>query len=145
LLEQISPPLGSAAFQIKCSKCGGDLFDATELTTNQWPVAIEARCCACGSEHSVFNGSTDGYDGAVGNNQFLSNPAVRGPLTFEDGRPLESVQIAVALAYNIDPDELAEIASENCVKPVDLFDWFHLLSRTPGANAWQRSWEFECA
>ena len=137
------PPF--ALFELTCRECSGDIFDVREGVNKYGAIGVRALCLRCGRERDVFNAKTDGYDGAHGHNDFLGLSVSWEPLRTETGTEVKGVQLRAGCVYNNPLIEMIQDASKLGTKPQNLFDWFHLLSRTAGAPGWEWVWEFECA
>lgn len=98
----------------------------------------DLRCAACGKTDVVFDPRRHGYDGALGH-----------PPSYEcgdvEGEPSPGVyRVTVSLGFNIDWDELSEIAREYDVPPYDLFDVISLRG-DPVVGEELLSFDYECA
>ncbi len=133
------------SFELSCPICLAGAFQILELSATLGPMGIVARCRQCGREEQVFNAATDGYDGSFGHLEFLKEGVSAAPLEDDTGAALEAVQVRAAFSYSIPLAELMEHAQDAHLDPQDLFDWFHLLTKTADAEGWDWVWEFECA
>ena len=133
------------SFDLSCPGCFGILFDALLISAAMGPAGINARCRGCGRGAQVFHAAVNGYDGEFGHLQFMKDVANTAPLTGAGGRPLGPVRLRVSCSYSISPSELIESAAELGVAPQDLFDWFHLLTKSSEADDWDWTWDWECA
>ena len=118
-------------FALKCHTCAADTFQILAfplVAPDPSPYSgIEAgqtffrpphrlRCTTCGTEGPLFDVRTQGYDGVL-----------NGGCTYESGDKDESsipgdFRIVVSVFYNIEIEELKEIAREAGVNVSDLFD-----------------------
>jgi len=133
------------AFELSCPTCLGDAFHLLELSASLGPAGIRARCAACDHEGQVFDATTDGYDGVYGHLDFLKTAQTAKPLEGKSDVLLGAVQVRAGFSYSIPMSELMEHAEEARVEPQDLFDWFYILTKTADVEAWEWTWDFECA
>jgi hypothetical protein len=134
------------AFSVSCASCGSGTFDLTELSEiDAGPVGLSTTCRGCGREQRLFHALYDGYDGVHGHLDFITGEQAGAPLLDRAGRPVRGAQLLVVFTYNVEPDELAELAVEAGCRPADLFDWFQLLHRTDTGRPWAEVWDYECA
>jgi hypothetical protein len=145
-----------ARFQLACKKCGSPSFQIL-----CYPVVVKeegiyagkevgdvverdphhVKCAQCGERHVVFDSSKHGYDGALGNgSSYEAGSGKQKPIQCN----LDRYQVEVVFTYNVDLEELTEIASDEGLKPQDLFDWLHIVA-VDGEGREIREIDYECA
>lgn len=141
-------------FQVSCKACGGDDFQLgsyVEIVPDPSPNAHETpgqkllrpphrlKCEQCGATETIFDARTDGYDGILNG----GGPYKSG----EGGEQFSDVvcKMVVAATYNIDLDELEELAASagEGVKATDLFDWVNIIATDAGGE--ELELDYECA
>ena len=145
------PP--QAWFRIKCAACQRDAFTATEIFVSlaarddypaePLPVGLSLQCASCRHAAPLFHRARDGYDGELGNSNWLvSEVSMMRPLGDHEN-DLAAARVRVGFTYNIDLEELEELASPVGRNPPDLFDWFNV--EADQGKGWLDVWDAECA
>ena len=130
--------------KIVCRACGESGFSFNEVSHGDAPIGIIFHCVKCGAEDEAFDGIKHGYDGELGHTDHLEGPRSVHELVWADGSSPRVEGLFALFTFNIDVSELQEISSETNVRPVDLFDWFHLSTRTPEGR-YETIWDYECS
>lgn len=145
-----------ARFQLTCKKCS-----SSNLKIMCYPIVVKEEgkyamkeigdviernphhvvCTECGERHLVFDSRKHGYDGALGNESSYENGTGKEkPIACE----IENYHVHVVFTYNIELDELNEIAEREKLEAQELFDWFHIIAITPEGEE-LRDINYECA
>lgn len=154
----VLPPVQAEAdaeviFALACKACGGDVFEllgfpkvapepspyfgiAPGQTFFQPPHSL--RCTRCGDRGTLFDAETQGYDGVL-----------NGGCSYESGTGTDApmpgkFKVEVGFIYNIDLEELQEIADEDNVSVPDLFDFIRIVGKNE-ADAPDIEIAYECA
>lgn len=95
------------------------------------------ECVSCGAEGALFDVRVQGYDGVL-----------NGGGSYESGINDEQAvpgqfSVVVTVSYNIELDELRELAEEASVNPSDLFDWITITGVSTRVGTIEFS--YECA
>ena len=134
-------------YTLLCSHCRNNRFTLLQRRRNSIGaigdaiVGLSLRCSHCGTNKSVFDARTDGYDGVLGHNEILAGASREEPLAGPNGTELSAVRVRATLSFN-GADYLA-IAKEEGTPAVDLFDWFEMFALLN--DEWTSVWDYECA
>jgi hypothetical protein len=138
-------------FDLSCKSCEGKEFFVggfpktmdegndygLEAGAVLWLPPHRLVCASCKSAAPIFDPRQHGYDGALGREYFG-----------EVGEGTDEVSgrsnVSVSYYYNIELDELNELASEEGLRPADLFDGFSL-SAEPIDGGELIELDYECA
>ena len=140
-------------FELKCLRCAADTFQILAfplVAPDPSPYfGIEAgqtlfrpphrlRCMFCGTEGPLFDAITQGYDGVL-----------NGGCAYESGNEGESsipgdFRMIVSVFYNVELEELRELAREAGVNAPDLFDWIVIFGSQAGIGD-DIELSYECA
>lgn len=143
----------AAEFTLRCKACQHDVFRILAFPTivpdpspyyDLSPGDIlqrpphRLRCTSCSAEAPLFDVRVNGYDGALGHGT-----------AYESGEEGEAAipgehTVVVAFLYNIELDELQEIAAGANLQPSDLFDAINIIG-TPAGNGEAVHLDYECA
>ncbi|MCX5514493.1 hypothetical protein C3941_15570 [Kaistia algarum] len=139
-------------FDLACRNCEGEAFHvggypksmAEENDYGLAPGSVlllpphRLVCVSCRSSVPIFDPRRDGYDGALGNEYFGE--------VGDGGDEVSAGQFKVSVSYfyNVELDELNEIASEDGLRPADLYDAFGL-SAEPIDDGEPIELDYECA
>ncbi len=139
-------------YSVSCANCGADQFRISGFTTPR-PTGFlsfltrqarvvgpphDLKCLGCAKDARIFDARTDGYDGILnGGSAYVSG---------EDAKVLldQRVNVAVTLTYNLNLDELTQLAADAGVQPCDLFDWI-TIECEPMDGARSFDFSYECA
>lgn len=140
-------------FALTCTPCGANGFQILafpKVVPDPSPYsAIEPgqtlfrpphrlKCTSCGHVHDLFDIRTQGYDGILnGGGSYESGTDGESPIP-------GSFSVVVSVCYNVELDELSELAEEAGVNPSDLFDWL-TISGTSFSGGENVELSYECA
>lgn len=138
---------------LRCGSCKGNVFRlfgfpsvapdpspyfgiAAGETLYRPPHRVE--CVHCKEVREIFDARVHGYDGVL-----------NGGCTYESGTRGEGSipgehQVLVSFTYNIELEELSELAEEANVGVADLFDWIEIKG-SPVDIGEPVTWAYECA
>jgi len=139
-------------FALTCKACGADTFEilafpkvapdpspyfAIEPGQTLFQPPHRLKCTSCGDERALFDVRTQGYDGVL-----------NGGGAYESGTtgeaPIPGVfNVVVTACYNIELNELIELAHDAKVNASDLFDWLTIVGTSTGGEQIELS--YECA
>lgn len=134
-------------YTLLCSHCRNNRFTLLQQRRNAIDpigdaiVGLSLKCAQCGTQKSVFDARTDGYEGALGYNKDLAGATREEPLADASGAALETVRVRATLSFN--GDGYLAIAEEDGIPAIDLFDWFEMFALLN--DEWTAVWEYECA
>jgi hypothetical protein len=133
----------ATGYQIFCKECDHSSFKLTEILADESAIAFSMKCARCDHEAEFFSVLAHGYDGVLGHNAGMdSGEQSRTSIKSEDDGTEIFEKIFVHFSYGIDEDELDEIAAEESVPKVDLFDWITVSVGSPDGDV---LWDLECA
>ena len=143
----------AVTFTVKCASCNSSefrIFSFPLIVPDPSPYFAvgpgevlfrpphRLECAFCRAGGVVFDARTQGYDGVLNGGcaaESGSGDDTAVPGTFE---------VNVALFYNIELDELEDLATEVKVAPSDLFDWISIRgTSTSGREVFEVG--YECA
>lgn len=141
LIQKETNPL-TTMYEIRCKACEGDKFQISCYLYDEFETPPhEAICAHCHETMLLFDLKKHGYNAVIGNGTFYylgtGNPV---PIKCN----LQSYGVRVEFIYNIDTDELIELAEESNSNPVDLFD-FISIQAVDDKNNITHELSYECA
>lgn len=134
----------NACFELTC-ECGGKGFYVLAHDGADWVVdPVSVRCAACSKQTVIFDGRSQGYDGALGN--LPETPLPTTPIQELFAETLGASPYRVAVRYEYADDVLGDPEYADWKgRESELFTWFTVVARPMAGDAAESVFDQECS